>query len=41
VILFPKSVVEALVYGCIALSTAGALGLALLLLRDWKDGKLW
>jgi hypothetical protein len=39
--LFPQSFVTALVYGAIAITAAGATGLVVLLVRDWKDGKLW
>ena len=38
---FPETVVAALVYGSLALTTAGVLTLLALLWRDMRDGRLW
>lgn len=38
---FPQGFVAALVYGAVAFTALGALTMLALLIRDYREGRLW
>lgn len=39
--LFPQPVMAALIIGALLLTVIGVITLILLLIRDWRNGKVW